>query len=367
MKLYQIPMVVTSFVALGFLVGIGVPAAHADFTFGEPVNIQAEFPFLDPANDWIFCFSADELEVYITLSGMQPNGDLAVSKRASVEDEWGPPENLGPLVNSESWDGMPFISADGLELYFQSQRPGGYSVQDLYVTRRATRTSPWEAAVNLGPKVNGSSDDINMVPSVSADGLVLYYLSTRPGGYGGADFYVCTRASRNDPWGDPVNVGPAVNSPGGESAASFSPDGLLMFFGSDRPGGFGQWGDGYMTRRASLSDPWQPAVNLGPVVNRTSFNWPFMSAGDGSALYILCDPNDAAQNWTFKAPIIPTVDFNADGAVNLDDLVLLIENWGTDNTLYDIGPYAWGDGKVDIEDLKVFIAEWEKQNPPAQP
>jgi len=53
--------------------------------------------------------------------------------------------------------------------------------------------------------------------------------------------------------------------------------------------------------------------------------------------------------------------------VDLDDLRLLIDNWGTDNTLYDIGPYAWGDGKVDIEDLKVFTAEWEKQTPPAQP
>jgi len=45
----------------------------------------------------------------------------------------------------------------------------------------------------------------------------------------------------------------------------------------------------------------------------------------------------------------------------------MIDNWGTDNTLYDIGPYAWGDGVVDIEDLKVFITEWEKENQPAQP
>jgi hypothetical protein len=53
--------------------------------------------------------------------------------------------------------------------------------------------------------------------------------------------------------------------------------------------------------------------------------------------------------------------------VDLDDLRLLIDNWGTDNTLYDIGPYAWGDGRVDIEDLKAFIAEWEKENPAAEP
>ena len=88
---------------------------------------------------------------------------------------------------------------------------------------------------------------------------------------------------------------------------------------------------------------------------------------DGSALYIICDPKCDMTQWTYKAPILPIVDFNADGKVDLDDLRLLIDNWGTDKTLYDIGPYAWGDGKVDIEDLKVFITEWEKQNPPVKP
>ena len=366
MKLFEIPMVVTFLVGLCFLTGLEVPVAHADFTFGEPVNIQSDFPFLDPATEWIFCFSADELEVHIVSprAGGQGNYDIWVSKRASIRDHWGPPENLGPLVNSASWDGMPFLSADDLELYFQSERPVGSGETDLYMTRRATRTSPWEAATNLGPKVNSASTE--MVPSVSPDGLELYFLSTRPGGYGGSDFYVSTRATRNDPWGDAVNVGPAVNSPGGELAASFSPDGLLMFFGSDRPGGVGPYGDGYVTRRASRSAPWQPAVNLGPVVNRTVFNWPFMSA-DGSALCILCDPNDEGMNWTYKAPILPIVDFNADGKVDLTDLVMMIQNWGSNKTLYDIGPYAWGDGKVDIEDLKVFMTYYEKANPPVKP
>ena len=82
-----------------------------------------------------------------------------------------------------------------------------------------------------------------------------------------------------------------------------------------------------------------------------------------------CTSSETASRTSWKTPILPIVDFNADGNVDLDDLRLLIDidNWGTDNTLYDIGPFAWGDGIVDIEDLKVFTAEWEKQNPPAQP
>ncbi len=161
-------------------------------------------------------------------AGGQGGYDLWVCKRASPEDDWGPPENLGPTVNSAGNDASASITADGLELYFSSNRPGGYGGYDLYVTRRATRNSPWGPATNLGPKVNSVYDDGNL--SVSSDGLELYFASNRPGGYGGDDLYVSKRATTQDPWGDPVNLGPAVNSPADEAAPCLSPDGLLLFF-----------------------------------------------------------------------------------------------------------------------------------------
>jgi len=347
------------FLFVGAVVFGGVGPARADFTFGEPVNIQSDFPFLDPATEWITCFSADGLEVYGISFRNRPGayglGDLWVCKRASPEDDWGLPENLGATINSASHDGSPFLTADGLELYFWSGRGGGYGAQDLYVTRRATRTSPWGVPINLGQPVNTSQQE--SAPVVSPDGLELYFASTRPGGYGGFDMYVSRRATPDDPWGDPVNLGPAVNSPGNDGGhGPLSPDGLLMFFGSDRPGGFGPWGDGYVTRRASRSAPWQSAVNLGPIVNRTVYNGPFMSA-DGSTLYIMCDPNDDMTTWTYKAPILPIVDFNGDGKVDRVDMGSLILNWGTDKSLYDIGPTPLGDGIVDSKDLMV-LAEY---------
>ena len=367
MKSFQIPMLasrglVMSLLGFCLLSGLDAPPARADFTFGTPVNIQSTFPSLDPTPDeFIDCFSADGLEVYFESAhkGGQGGSDLWVYKRASVEDDWGPPEDLGPIVNSASTDWGASITVDGLELYFSSNRPEGYGSTDIYVTRRATRTSPWGPPTNLGSKENGSFRD--QWPSVSPDGLELYVSSNRPGGLGESDLYVSTRATTQDPWGDPVNLGPAVNSPSSEIISRLSPDGLLLFFESPRPGGFGPWGDGYVARRASRSAPWQPAVNLGPIVNATPFNWP-VGCPDGSALYIVGDPNDDGGNWTYKAPILPIVDFNADGVVDIADVGIMLEHWYTDYALCDIGPFPWGDGIVDAQDL-IVLAEYMVNNP----
>ncbi len=106
MKLFEIPMVVTSLVGLGFLAGLDAPPARADFTFGAAGEPPIYFPLLNPANDYIDCFSADGLEMYIdsNRAGGQGDYDLWVCKRPSPEDDWGPPENLGLAVNSAYMD-----------------------------------------------------------------------------------------------------------------------------------------------------------------------------------------------------------------------------------------------------------------------
>ena len=58
------------------------------------------------------------------------------STRETAQDAWSRPVNLGPTVNSEYVQGEPALSPDGTELYFNSNRPGGFGGRDLYVTRR---------------------------------------------------------------------------------------------------------------------------------------------------------------------------------------------------------------------------------------
>src|SRR5262245_705732 len=75
--------------------------------------------------------------------------------------------------------------------------------------------SMWTEPVNLGPVVNSSSNDSH--PALSPDGLSLYITSTRPGGVssgiGTEEIWVSRRASLNDPWGPPQNLGPTINYP----------------------------------------------------------------------------------------------------------------------------------------------------------
>jgi len=281
--------------------------------------------------------------------------DIYVLRRGSTNEEWGPPENLGLSINTAHNDGGGAISGDGLTLYFNSDRPGGCGGYDIYITTRETRDAPWGPPVNMGPKINGSAGE--GLPSMSADGLELYFISGRSSGYGEGDIYVTRRASTNDPWGEAVNLGPLVNSAYSEYDVSLSPDGLLLLFNDEpgyppRPGGYGG-GDMWMTRRASRSDPWQAPVNLGPKVNGPCVEGSARVSRDGHMFCFWTE--DAPETWTnWQAPILPVCDFNGDGTVDIVDVAIMVEHWHTDYALCDIGPMPWGDGFVDAQDLSVL-------------
>jgi Tol biopolymer transport system component len=112
--------------------------------------------------------------------------------QARADYVFGTPKNLGPQVNSSDNEYDPALSADDLTLYFNSDRPGGFGGHDLYMTMRESREAPWGEPVNLGPVVNSEFSEIN--PNISHDGLSLYFadvegdtVAPRPGGPGERD------------------------------------------------------------------------------------------------------------------------------------------------------------------------------------
>jgi len=343
-------------------------SVKADFTFGAPVHVGP--PISSPYGEGVSCITADGLEMYLTIN-RKPGGlgiwDIWVSKRETVNDDWGEPENLGAPINTSQSDSNAHLLPDGLEMYFTAyNRSGGYGHCDTWVTRRATRNDPWAGPENLGPLVNTSSFD--HFPRISPDGLELYFSSTRPGGYGAEDIYVTKRATKNDPWGAPVNLGPPVNTSASENFPSISSDGLLLIFsgypdtvGWHRPGGYGS-ADIWAARRASVSDAWGTPVNLGPMVNSAYIDGGAILSPDGQTLYFSsARPGGLGGTYgdIYQSPIIPIVDFNGDETVDVQDVMIMTEHWGENYPLCDIGPMPWGDGIVDVLDLIVLTEHME--------
>ena len=92
-------------------------------------------------------------------------------------------------------DFRPAISRNGLELFFDSSRPGlGPSPgRDLWVSTRRSLGEPWSTPVNLGSPVNTAEFD-EALPALSSNGRELFFSSSnRPGGVGGSDLYLSTR------------------------------------------------------------------------------------------------------------------------------------------------------------------------------
>ena len=125
--------------------------------------------------------------------------------------QWSTPVNLRE-INSSVQDRQPTLSPDGLSLYFTSRRPGGLGVDDIWVSHRATGDGAWQTPQNLGQPVNSSSEDRG--PCLSNDGHLLFFFSDRPGGQGGPDIYVSHRTLVHDDfnWTSPVNLGLDVNT-----------------------------------------------------------------------------------------------------------------------------------------------------------
>ena len=338
---------------------------RADFTFGEPTNLGPTVN--SPRSDGLMSITANGLSLFFNSNrpGGYGNYDVWVATREEIDGDWSEPTNLGPTINSSVEDGAPSISADGLTLFFESSRPGGYGNNDLYVTTRQTSDDSFGPPVNLGSTVNSSSLDSG--PCISFDGLALFFMSSRPGGSGGDNIWFTTRETTHGEWSAPVNLGPNVNGSGQAGFPYISDDGLLLFFASLRAGGFGS-PDIWLSKRNTKDDPWGVAVNLGPEVNSSRDELAVCISGDWTTLFFSSRrPGGIGDQDIWQASIDPVVDFNGDGIVDSGDMQIMVNHWGEDYSLCDIGPTPFGDGVVDVQDLivlaehllPVFLAHWE--------
>lgn len=332
--------------------------AWGDVLFGTPMALGP--PVNRGTSQYGASMTADGLELYFNVWVEGHWTDVWVTTRVSKDDEWGLAMSCGLTVNGPAFEWSPRISADGLELYFASNRDGTtYSGFEIFVSRRQSRDDPWQPAEKLGGMINSAFEQT--IGSISADGLELYFSSDQK-------MRVAMRATKDSPWSEVRDIIPTpadetnrrqVGSSMYQSTAStilgespaISPGGLsLLFSSSSLPGGRGD-ADIWMMTRPTIHDDWGAPVNLGsPINSPTRERYPWISYDGLSILFTIGGPGCPI----FQAPVSPIVDFNGDGTVDSEDLTLLAENWGTNNRLYDIGPFPFGDGVVDEKDLAVF-------------
>ena len=258
----------------------------------------------------------------------------AQGRRAPKFSDWTPAVALSSPINSEFSDQAPVLSKDEKTLYFTSNRqPGGVGDEDIWVSTRRTRNSPWGTPVNLGPTINTTG--IERLRSLTADGRVVLFMSDRIGGSGATDIWASVRENRNDDfhWSTPVNLGPTINSGSPELAAKylFADAGRVqkLFFSSSRPGGFG----GPDIYQSDISDlGFGPPVNVFEL-NSTSVETCFTISHDGLEMIFISNrpelTGDLAyneiwtatrdsvyQNWSAPVKLGPTV--NAAGYMDVN-------------------------------------------------
>ena len=291
----------------------GAPSlqSFAGSDWSEAVHLPD--PVNSPANEQNSSFSPHGLSIYV--SSNRPGGlggnDIWVVQRDCLECPWqSPAVNLGPTINNPMGDGGVSISEDGHTMLYQTARAGGFGGTDIWMSHRDDPKDDfaWEPPVNLGPIVNTAEQeqspeyvvnekmlyftrgnimalraDIWRVPmtrdgevlgpaepvselnsassndasaTIRGDGRELIFWSfPRAGGPGGgADLFVSTRQSKNEPWGVPVAIPGLANTPTSEVAPTISHDGRTLLFWSDRPGGLGGFDLWVSTRTPSGRD-----------------------------------------------------------------------------------------------------------------
>ncbi len=276
------------FVVLALVFGCstdaGVPSAPVSSAMSAAIVAETDAPRLTrwaaPTNlgpivnsafaDFDPFLSKDELSLYFGSGngrGGQGGRDIWVTRRTSVDDPWGTPRNLGPVINTTGHEGKPTLSVDGHRLYFTSNAHGGAGF-DVYVSRRQDKRDDlgWEAPVNLGTGVNSTASEESAVTLFENDatGQTTLYFGSNRAGLGDFDIYASSMLP--DETFGPATLVVELSSASGDIDASVRRDGLELFLASNRPGTNGGY-DIWSSTRATTSDPWSEPVNVGLGIN----------------------------------------------------------------------------------------------------
>jgi outer membrane protein OmpA-like peptidoglycan-associated protein len=155
---------------------------HLVFTKATPLSILNQ-----EYNEGTACLSEDgKTMIFSGCNYVTSYGSCDLFETKWINGMWSKPKNLGFLINSHDWEGQPYLSKNGQQLYFSSDRQGGIGKRDIWMSTK-NEQGIWQKPVNLGEAINTQSDEQG--PYLLEERNILVYSSNQPLGKGGLDFY----------------------------------------------------------------------------------------------------------------------------------------------------------------------------------
>ncbi|HUS86853.1 MAG TPA: OmpA family protein [Bacteroidales bacterium] len=236
------------------------PVPFHPVSLGDSINTRDDeyWPAIT-VDDKMLMFTRQTVRGAHNISGMTFQEDFYYSVRS--DSVWRMAKSIGDPLNTVHNEGAQTLSAGGQYMYFTAcNRIDGKGGCDIYYSTKTSRG--WKPGLNLGNPINTQYWESQ--PSVSSDGLKLYFVSNRPGGFGGMDLWVSS-LKKDGGWSEPENLGIEINTPGDEMSPFIHFDGKTIYFSSNgRPcmGGFD-----ILISRLDEKGNWSKPENLGYPIN----------------------------------------------------------------------------------------------------
>ncbi|MEX0596040.1 MAG: hypothetical protein WD512_06020, partial [Candidatus Paceibacterota bacterium] len=219
-----------------------------DFFWSKAINdstfqpsIAMPYPVNTFENEGTISVTADGKFIFFTACNRVDNNGIPMGKGSCDiyfsqynNGKWSNPVNMDSPINSGSWESQPSISSDGLTLYFGSNMPGGFGGIDIY--KSEFKNGRFQKPINLGPEINTQGDEQS--PYIHFDNRTLYFSSDGLPGMGNKDIFM-SKMGEDGKFGKAQNIGFPINTGGEEIGLIVDRLGQYGFMSSNRPGGIG--------------------------------------------------------------------------------------------------------------------------------
>lgn len=220
----------------GYYPSDGWMVINTESGWGKPINMTTINTRYD---EQVVGCNSDGSMVYVYVDQLTTAdghifGDIYTSQQK--KGKFARKEKMNENVNSKHFESSACVSEDGNTLFFASDRPEGYGGLDLWMAKKLPN-GEWAIPMNLGPDINTNLDED--FPSLSADGLTIYFASKGHPGMGGFDLFKVKWDPEYGTFETPKNIGYPLNTPADDMTIAFTSDSTTAFVTALRPEGLG--------------------------------------------------------------------------------------------------------------------------------